>query len=396
MKRTILIIFVLISCDLSAQQAVTPQVNNDGKFFFQVGNTYFQINPNHGARIDSYKLGNSEFLYLGNQAADMYGSTCWLSPQDIWNWPPQTQIDKDAFTGGISGNKVILTSAVASAGSSIKFQVRKTISANLADSSISIDYTLINKSTTKQSFAAWEVTRVPTGGLTLFPINGVVTGKIAPAFTIIDDIAWWDYDSTKAIFEKGYADGRDGWMAHINNNRIIHIKKFDDAASNFPNGSNGEPREKEVEFWGTSDRTYNELEKQNEYSAIEVNDSTTLSMKWYLRMLPEGISISAGNQEIIDYINSIVNPSIAINTKRVKHKSFDVFPNPTAGRLKIEGPSSESRFQLCVYNISGKKVYEVAVSNGETLDLSVLDDGIYLCQIRSRDEVYMGKVIIRK
>jgi hypothetical protein len=77
-----------------------------------------------------------------------------------------------------------------------------------------------------RSFAAWEVMRVPPTGITFFPVNSLVYGEMAPAFEIADGIAWWDFDNNSDYVKKAYADGKDGWMAYVTKDRIIHYKAF--------------------------------------------------------------------------------------------------------------------------------------------------------------------------
>ncbi len=392
MKIFFLIIFSFFLFSTYGQQPVTPQ-NDNSKYSFQLGDVLFQVDGNHGARIDSYTLDGTEFLYVEHNSGveDMYGSTCWISPQSLWGWPPQPAVDLNSYTGGISGEKVILTSALATAGN-VNFQIEKTFTADLQDSSVSIDYTIINRSTAARSFASWEIMRVPTGGLTFFPINGTVTGALAPAFTIQDNIAWWDYDSTKAIFNKAFADGSGGWLAHIDNNRLIHIKKFEDAASNFP--GNGE---KEVEFWANDQMFYNEIEKHSEYTAVQINDSTKLSVKWFLRKLPENIKVNAGNQEIVQYVNSIVNPVITqVNETFLNNQAFDIYPNPTNGRITFYNHDSNERILFTLYDILGNLCVRKIVSSGEVIDLQNLQNGIYICSMESSVKRCLNKLIIKK
>jgi hypothetical protein len=364
--RILLLAFLSIFLiQIHAQQPVIPQKDGTGNYSFTLGNAVFQVNPNHGARIISYKLNGLEFLHVSQVVADMYGSTAWLSPQTLWNWPPQKQIDTDPYTGGVKGNNLILTSATASAdNNSLKFQIRKTFSADLQDSSVTILYTIINKSSAAKSFAVWEIMRVPTGGLSLFPINGAITGDLAPFFKIQTGVAWWDYDSLQNNRNKAFADGKDGWMAHVDNNRHIIIKKFPDAVSNFPIGTNGQPLEKEIEYYAESNRYYNEIEKHSSYTLVPVNDSTSLSMTWYLRELPENIAVRVGNPDLVSYIDRIVNPvTNGIQNGPSPDESFRVYPNPSSGEIRYRGADSTEKLSFLLMNILGKTFFNQTISN---------------------------------
>jgi hypothetical protein len=393
MKILLLFLLSFFLLQLHAQQPVTPKKAANNNYFFQFADVYFEVNPNHGARIESFKQNGTEFLYVEHKAGveDMYGSTAWLSPQSIWNWPPQTQIDINAYSGGISGNKVILTSSQATAGT-IKFLMRKTFSADLSDSSVSITYSIINKSTSAKSFAAWEIMRVPTGGLTFYPVNGAVTGNLASVFTIQDGIAWWDYDSTITTSLKSFADGNGGWLAHLDNNRIIQIKKFTDTPSNFPSNS-----EKEIEIYAEGNMYYNEIEKHTDYKLIPVNDSAVLTMTWYLRKLPENIPASLGNADLTAYVNNIINPpATGININNPISDSYRIYPNPSSGEIQISGINSGENIRFQLMNILGETLANRTVSSGEKIDLSSFKNGIYLYKIQSATAISTGKLLMKK
>lgn len=375
----------------NAQQPVSPQSDTNGNLFFQVGNVYFEVNPDHGSRIVSFKLDETEFLWTSNLVPDMFGSTAWLSPQDLWGWPPQPQIDTNPYSGGISGNRIVLTSAQASANNSVKFQMRKKFSADLQDTSISISYTIINKSTVAKSFAAWEIMRVPTGGISLFPVNGDITGDLADFFHVENSIAWWDYDSTENNRNKAFADGNLGWTAHIENNRLIHIKQFTDLPSNFPSN-----KEMEIEYYASPNSNYIEIEKHSDYRQIPVNDSITLSMKWFLRKLPEDISLTENNPDIIKYINSVLASSVN-NIKHVKGQdAILIYPNPSPGDIEISGIPAGESLQFTLINVLGETMISRYVTNGDRIELKFLKNGIYLYKLSSRNYINMGKLILKK
>lgn len=394
MKIFFVTIFTFFFVFSFSQQPVTPQKDGaTGNYYFNLGNIYFEVNPSHGARITSFAANGTEYLHVSNEVADMNGSTAWLSPQSLWNWPPQTQIDSNPYSGGVKGDKLILTSTTATASNgTLKFQMRKKFSADLQDSSVTIVYTIINKSSTTKSFAAWEIMRVPTGGLAMFPVNGSITGDLAPFFKVVDGVAWWDYDSLQVNKNKAFADGKDGWMAHIDNNRLINIKKFPDAASNFP--ANGE---KEIEYYANTDMIYNEFEKHSSYASVPANDSVSLSMTWYLRVLPENIDIRVGNVDILNYIDRIVNPlPNGVNGQTLKPKDCKIFPNPTSGDIQVTGLANNEKISFQLLNILGETVMSRYFFPGDIIDLHSLENGIYLYKLRTDGSSFSGKLILRK
>jgi len=387
------IFFLLFLAPLLAQQPITPQQDGNGKFFFQIGNVYFQVNAKHGARIDSFSLDGQQFLSLDTHVADMYGSTAWLSPQSLWGWPPQPQIDGNAYTGGIIGNRVVLTSAQASADkTTLKFIMRKTFSADLKDSSVTISYSIINKSNIARSFAVWEIMRVPAGGLSFFPVNGSITGDLKNFFSTLNGVAWWDYTSSETYSNKAFADGKGGWLAHIDDNRIITIKKFTDTQSNFPSNT-----EKEIEFYADPSRYYTEIEKHTDYKSIAVGDSSTLTMTWYLRKLPDSIEVTEGNPEILNYIDGILNPkNTGIDPNPNSVLSYSVFPNPSQGEIEIYSSKPVKEVSLILLNVLGKVVLSQTVTTGQKIQLMNFSDGIYFYKIGNSDDFTSGKLLLKK
>ncbi|MFN8206925.1 MAG: T9SS type A sorting domain-containing protein [Bacteroidales bacterium] len=390
------LLVLIISFPLFSQP-VTPVLEQSGDYSFTIANVQVVIDPSHGARIKSYSLDGQEFMHTEQDpgGVDMYGATCWISPQNLWNWPPQAAVDLNAYTGGILGDKLTLTSGQASAAGSLYFRIRKTFRADLSDSSFTVQYSIINKSAAAKSYAAWEIMRVPTGGLTFFPINGSVTGDLAPAFTVSGGIAWWDYDSTSGIFQKAFADGKDGWLAHADNNRLLHVKKFTDSESNFPL-SGGKPLEKEIEFWADGGMYYNEIEKHSAYKNIPVGDSAVLIMKWYLRALPEEIDISEGSSSLLGEVQKILNSGGSLSPKVKETGSIRISPNPSNGWISLDGITSDTQAQIKLYNAIGQLVLTENIRGNDPVFLGSLKNGIYFYSVDVNRKRYAGKIILSR
>ncbi len=301
----------MLSCSQAPLEKIQPELQSDGTWLFQVGATSLKVNPEHGARIVSYKFGDLEVLYTEPTPGgleDMVGSTCWISPQALWGWPPPFGADQGKYESKLDGHRLVLTGPISKTGGegSFSFQIVKTLWGHNDDSSIVICYQVYNRDTIVRSFAAWEVMRIPPSGLSFFPTDGPVLGDMAPAFELTDGIAWWDFDKNKDYVKKAYADGKDGWMAHVNKDRIIHIKQFEETPSNFPLDENGMPLQMEMEFWANEERRYLELEKQGEYKEILPGEYAELTMKWYLHKLPDTIEKKSGNSKLKDYVQNLL------------------------------------------------------------------------------------------
>jgi hypothetical protein len=306
----ILTTMTVISCTEQKPGKGIPEHQADGNWMITAGTTQMSINPAHGARIVSYTLDGKEILHMKPTPGleDMVGSTCWISPQTLWGWPPPYEADQGKYEAQLEGNKLILTGPVATTAgnNSFPFQIVKTFQARHEDSSITILYQIFNRDTVARSFAAWEVTRVPPAGITFFPVNSQIYGDMAPAFKVDDGIAWWDFDNNRDYVKKAYADGKDGWMAYVTKDRIIHVKQFEDTPSNFPLNENGIPQQMEMEFWANEERRYLELEKQGEYKEIMPGGFAELTMKWIAIELPDTINPKSGNDNLTNFTRKIL------------------------------------------------------------------------------------------
>ena len=85
--------------------------------------------------------------------------------------------------------------------------------------------------------------------------------------------------------------------------------------------------------------------------------------------------------------NGLVTSETAIP---INQESITAFPNPSTGQLnfKKETPSVFSRFELTVFDISGKLVFQKKETDlSETIDLSHLSTGNYIYQIKEGERI---------
>ena len=88
----------------------------------------------------------------------------------------------------------------------------------------------------------------------------------------------------------------------------------------------------------------------------------------------------------MDYFNK---PILSVSD----NKEFKIFPNPTSDRIKIEiGENREARLRIT--NLSGIGHYDEKIRGLTTLDISDLNKGIYLIEIRVEDNSYKSLIIV--
>jgi len=395
--KTLYSVLLSITC-LSTFGQLQKPTQNGNIFTFQNKNVVMEIDKSYGGRIKSVKINSIEFLYQNCDFASAYttcGSTLWPSPESSWGYPPPQTLDHYAYTGGIKDNSVFLRSG---SDPTLKIAFSKTFSADAADTSFTMVYTIKNPGASSVSFACREVTRVfSSGGLFFFPADANAVGdskgnpnSLSNLFSYSLGNAWFKQKNSDPSKQKVFSDGKGGWMAYIDKDRRLIVKKFQDlTASQFA------PNEKEIEFWYSDKDNYYELENESKYAVIKASDSTSWTMKWYLRQLPVGINANVGDQKLLDYVNHVVNGWINTSVPEDESVQLSFSPNPANSEIVIRSAYTNSRVEVSIKDLNGREVAHFAAINGQHLPLS-LANGIYICTLNSGKQKYSNKLVISK
>ena len=385
---TLIFVFILIS---GKSQTIVPQKVSGSKFALTCANVYFEIDSARGARVTSFKLNDNEIMYVDFKTTDMAGSTFWPSPQSVWNWPPAVNLDGNPYLTSIRQNKIVFRSNT-DPKSMLRFY--KTISANIVDTSIIIDYCIKNEKTTVQKWAPWEITRVLNGGLTVFALGeGNVTGDMAGRTETISNYIWYDQDKTAGgASNKFFANGK-GWLAHIIDGNMLFIKKFEDISS-----GKAAPGEAEVEVFTAADKSYTELEDQGIYTPIAGKDSLTWRVKWYARTLPASVDVSVGSSSLTNYILAVLKREAPVTKVESKNKvTAHIYPNPAIRLLTIETDLTLGKdVTLRIVDLQGRVVFTHSIKQAkDQVNVENLQQGIYLYDLKQGDEsLSKGKIVI--
>ena len=386
------ILFLFHSMPRIYSQDVPPEKDGD-RYSLEVGNVYFELNADYGAQVSSLKVNNEEFLFPISPP-NMGGSTFWHSPQDEWGWPPAPVLDSDPYTGGIENNTIILHS-----GTESNFDVSftKTFYASSADTSITIIYNINNTGSNSTTLAPWEVTRVPAEGISLWPMGeGSITGDLAEYTEIISDIAWYGFEVSDIGSRKFFSDGAEGWFAHVDQDSILFVKQFADVAF-----EEQAPGEGEIELWLTGDHSYIELENQGKYDEIPAEYQSEYLVKWFVRKMPANISLSVGNQELVDYINTLMDVPVTPNpVKPIIPAAFnapivaDIFL--LNGKVLISGLPG-GHYKIEIFDITGNMVVTRDFYAKDRYDLYLTNTkpGIYVYKLAGTDYLGTGKLVIK-
>jgi hypothetical protein len=238
----------------------------------KMGDLVMMINPEHGARITSFKYRNQEVL---SQLEGLYssGSTFWTSPQEDWFWPPVPEIDEDSYVVTGEDDELVMTSRVSEL---LKLRIVKRFATDVADNAFVITYSIINEGNEVRKVAPWEITRVPNEGVISFeaPVESICPAGLLD-FKDKDGVAYYEADEAPEN-RKVNADGK-GWLSYEANGLVL-TKRFADLTP-----EQAAPGEAEIQVYVNQGKTYIEIESQGAYTALAPGESLSWTVRWYLK-----------------------------------------------------------------------------------------------------------------
>jgi hypothetical protein len=298
MFNLLLAFILLVPSVLVARCNSLLKTNSDSIFELKSGNSIMKISAN-GGRIVSFKYVDKEILTQASEHEN-FGSTLWTAPQSDWGWPPSEVLDKQEYKVEESGGLLKMTSQPDPKSG---FQMIKTWKV-VGKQKIEIEYQIKNSSEKPKSVGAWDVTRVPCGGLAFFPYGEA--GKVPESSLKIDlqkeGINWISIDKKPiANHQKLFSTAKEGWLAYTLNG-MLFIKQFQDTKP-----ENYSPQQGEVEIYINKEKSYIELENHGPYQDLKPRETLSYKETWFLIPIPETIKIEASNQELSDLVRTKIN-----------------------------------------------------------------------------------------
>jgi hypothetical protein len=279
-----------------------------GRVGLEIGGARVEIDPAAGGRVVSLRLGGVEVLSGSDQDPDNFGSTFWTSPQADWGWPPPVIIDRGQYLavepparpgpaapGGVDGGAAL--AFVSEADDLLGVRVVKEIAVDPLKRAFRLDYAIHNLSRATKRFAPWEVTRVRSRGLTVFPSGPPASGTLA--LDERPDASWYLHDPSvlPAAGKKAFVAGPGKFLGHVARG-IAYIKRFAPVSP-----AEQAPGETPIEIYACP--KYVELEVQGPYRPIEPGDSLRWSVTWILRELPDGLDVSIGSRDLFSFVAGV-------------------------------------------------------------------------------------------
>ncbi len=387
---------------LALGQKVAPTSIGTGttaRWTFTSGPATLKSGPKGAGRIISLQYNGSEVLHMDTATATNYGSTFWPSPQAGWtsNWPPAANIDGAGAYTATEVDSTLVLNGLTDANN--KVRINKKYWANAADTSFTQRFTLINTNTVAKQWAPWQDTRIPAGGLYLFPSGtDTVSGQLKALTRDTLGYRWFKYDSATVLTSgtnKFYSDGSQGWYAHLNKNRVLLIKKFTDT----PYAKKAPGVEKEIELYTTNDKKFVEMEAQGSYDSIPAGDSITWTMKWYVRKMPDTTTVAVGNMNIVNYINQVLAGPVALRDAARSQVAARAVPGlQVSGSLVTLSVPTDAMLSLSLVNARGETVRSLhsgpVAAGSRTFRLTELPRGAYRLVLKnSSGDVLTSRIV---
>jgi hypothetical protein len=268
-------------------------------YVLEFGDLYFEVSPTGARVVNVHLTGGQNLLTDSTVNAINYGSTFWTSPQAAWSWPPVPEIDSGAYAPAVMSPSV---SFLGPPATRVPARVAKTFTADLARVAVVADYA-VQATGAGQSFAPWEITRVFKRGITFWPTGTAprAIGSMAlPPTTDAAGCTWHEAPTANGADQKLFANASAGWLAHVDGDVVI-VKKFPDIMP-----TQAAPNEDEIEVYVSGAQNYIEVEQQGAYQAVAMGADFHWTVTWFVRRLPSGVTATVGNQQLVSFVQSLV------------------------------------------------------------------------------------------
>lgn len=254
------------------------------------------IDPAIGGRIVEFSYHERNVLAT---SGPQFGSTFWVSPQSLWDWPPPAEIDSAPYSVRIDPDSITLTGNMSPL---LGVYVAKRFTVESSIPAVNVEYAIVNAQAEPVTVAAWEVTRVP-GGLTFYATGFQRLAKSNLPIVESGGYVWYDYDpllveGIPKLFDKS----RGGWIANAYNGLLL-LKTFDAIKMEV-----AAPGEAEIEIYAhpDADQRYIEVEQQGQYTRLSPGEQLTWPVKWRLYEIPADIGVSVGSKVLSQWVESLL------------------------------------------------------------------------------------------
>ncbi len=277
-------------------------IERDGNFVLElsdnVDTVLFECTAERGGLITKFALNGENILAEEESVSSQngFGSTFWVAPQTVWDWPPLDALNTDAATSAVDADTGTIT-LTTSADTEFNFQVVKKFSPDLEHFAVALEYTIVNTGEEPIQFAPWEISRVLPGGITFFPTGSEVDEVVGmKPLTIVDEegVSWFDHREALTNGDYKYiADGSGGYLAHATQT-MLFVKSFEDQPASVK-----PPGQGEIQLY-VKGGMYQEVEQMGAYEEIPVGGEASWKVRWTLQKLPSDAAFDVGAGALVD------------------------------------------------------------------------------------------------
>lgn len=257
------------------------------------------IDPQRGARITGFFVGETNLLTGPEVDAENHGSTFWTSPQSDWQWPPPPEVDHMPYAV-LEGDEDVLV-CCGMPCSKLGVLITKRFSLSKSNGALRAEYEICNQTNDILKMAPWEISRV-RGGLTVFAAGQPFeepTPLPKPLVVFEEQAQWFEYDRAAVQQDqKWFAHSDEGWLAHISDGCAL-IKEFEVVPV-----QKQAPAESMIEVFASGSRDYIEIEQQGPYVKIGPWKSFAWTVTWKGVRVPGSLKVAAGDRQLLDWIRS--------------------------------------------------------------------------------------------
>jgi hypothetical protein len=268
-------------------------------FVLENGVFSLEIEPADGARAVSFALAGRSVIATRDDSPDAYGSSFWPSPQSDWGWPPPASFDRRAWRAHVEGIALVLDSAT---DPKLELSASERISPehDPEHGAFRFEFTLRNQGAAARKVAPWQNTRMRPRGLTFFPSNEVMHSDAGRDVAPQRGVVWFQHDpSARSQGEKFFADGSEGFLAHLDGD-LLFVKAFPDVQK-----SAQAPKEAEIELYADGAGGFVEVEQQGAYVEIPPHGSSSWVVHWAVRRVPASVPRVLGDAGLVSFARAV-------------------------------------------------------------------------------------------
>lgn len=190
-------------------------------------------------------------------------------------------------------------------------------------------------------------------------------------------------DTTTYVFNDDYY----GFTGHpvIKENELLIPRSMDIAAFNIETAEITSYLNKT-----TAAMCYDDV---NEKLYVTTSDFSTYGKMYIYNTNPLGVedSLDVGVSPEALAMQYIMD-NTSINTTESK-KEIGLFPNPAINTVRFKGNSLKDEFNVKIFNVAGEKLVDKKLKVDDIMDVSNLNNGVYVVQIHATNQVHVIKLL---